>query len=141
LTSFRIYAYITVIADPFRFFADQVPHHSLTQADFSPQALSMTMQIVNIFLLLAAIGIICCWTTHVSIVRWYLIAVALGDLGHIYATAVGMGPAAFWDVNGWNHIVWGNVGASIFLHVNRLATLLGLFGPLRDVPTTLKQKK
>jgi hypothetical protein len=99
------------------------------------------MQINNIFLLLAAMAVICCWTTHASISRWYLIAVALGDLGHIYATYCGMGPAAFWDVSGWNDLVWGNVGASLFLHVNRWATVLGLFGPLKETLTAAKEKK
>jgi hypothetical protein len=52
-----------------------------------------------------------------------------------------MGSAAFWDVSGWNDLVWGNVGASLFLHVNRWATVLGLFGPLRETLIVVKEKK
>ncbi|KAF7527150.1 hypothetical protein G7054_g10569 [Neopestalotiopsis clavispora] len=62
--------------------------------------------------------------------RGYLAVVALADLGHIYASYAAMGPEAFWDYSGWNHMIWGNVGVSAFLHLNRLLTLLGVFGPV-----------
>jgi len=56
--------------------------------------------------------------------------VALADLGHIYAVYRVWG-SVFWDLGLWNDMMWGNVGVSTFLHVNRLATLLGLFGSVK----------
>lgn len=64
--------------------------------------------------------------------------IALADIGHIYSVYLGMtggegvGAGAFWDWRNWNDMVAGNVGASVFLCVNRIATLLGLFGSFRD---------
>lgn len=75
-------------------------------------------------------AVICCWTPHAKVARYYLIAVAFADLGHIYAVYRGMGPAGFWDFGQWNDMVWGNVGASTFLNINRWLTVLGVFGRL-----------
>jgi hypothetical protein len=93
----------------------------------------MTLQEANVLLLLGAIAIICCFTTNVGTARWYLVALGLGDVGHVYATYRAVGPAYFWDVAGWNAMIAGNVGASAFLNVNRWLTLLGAFGALRVV--------
>ena len=73
----------------------------------------------------------CTWTPHPDIARGFLSIVALADLGHIYATYLGMesgGKGVFWGWEKWNDLAWGNVGASAFLCVNRVGTVLGLFG-------------
>ena len=85
-------------------------------------------QLGNVFLLLAGIALLCCFTSHVSIARGYLLILALADIGHIYATYVGMGEKAFMDWQNWSQMAWSHIGASGFLCVNRLATLAGLFG-------------
>lgn len=51
----------------------------------------MTLQLVNVYLFLAAVAVICTWTPHASIARWYLAAIALADYGHIFACYVGVG--------------------------------------------------
>jgi len=101
-----------------------------TTTSFQPQAQIITMQLANVFLLLAALAYICCWTSHVKVARWYLVAVAFADYGHIYAVYAGLGAEAFWNVGQWNDTVWGGVGVSAFLNVNRWLTVLGLFGRL-----------
>lgn len=73
---------------------------------------------------------VCCWTTSRSVVRGYLAAVALADLGHIYAVYRVLEPEVFWDLGQWNDMMWGNAGVSGFLHANRVATLLGLYGKI-----------
>jgi hypothetical protein len=73
------------------------------------------------------LAIVCIWTNYRSVANYYLLAVALADLGHIYAVYCVWGQA-FWDLNQWNDMMWGNVGVSAFLHINRLATVLGVFG-------------
>jgi hypothetical protein len=70
-------------------------------------------------------------TRDVRVAKGYLLIIACGDLGHIYASYKVMGPAVFLNFNEYNDMMWGNIGASLFLHVNRLATLLGVFGRLR----------
>lgn len=82
----------------------------------------------NIFILLALLAIICCWTKHPEIITRYLLAVAIADLGHCYATYRAVGSEDFLDIRGWNDVIWGNVGVSLFLHINRLATVGGVFG-------------
>ncbi len=121
------------LGSPQAYFAMQAPNHALP-ADgdgFGPQALSLTLQMGNVLLLLALLAGVCCWTPHgATVSRRYLAAVAIADYGHIYAAYRGVGPDHFWHVAGWNDMLWGNVGVSAALNVARLATLLGAFGPL-----------
>lgn len=82
----------------------------------------------NVLLLLAFMAVICCFTNYADIPKKYLVAVALADFGHIYATYAALGDDYFWDVSKWNDMIWGNVGVSVFLNINRWLTVLGLFG-------------
>lgn len=117
------------LTDPFTYYKDQAPF-DITPADFQPQALAVTLQLTNVFLLLAALGVICTFTNNVSTARGFLIALAFADLGHIYAVYAAIGPAAFWDYASWNDMTTGNIGASVFLNINRWLTVLGVFGTL-----------
>jgi len=75
------------------------------------------------------LGLAVCYTTsEPRVLRNYLIALAVADLGHIYATYAAMGWESFVDVAGWGAVAWGNIGASGFLFVNRVMYLLGWFG-------------
>jgi hypothetical protein len=83
----------------------------------------------NVFLLLAGLALLCTVLTRdARVTRWYLLMVACGDLGHIYASYKVMGSSVFWDFSNYNDMMVGNVVVSAFLHMNRLATLLGVFG-------------
>jgi hypothetical protein len=119
------------LQDPKQFYLDQVPASIIAQtaqsATFSPQSELLVLLLGNVYLLLALLAVVCIWTSHRSVSNYYLLAVALADLGHIYAVYRVWG-TAFWDLNQWNDMMWGNVGVSAFLHVNRLATVLGVFG-------------
>lgn len=89
----------------------------------------MAYQLGNLYSLLFLVGVaVLHTTTEPKVVRNYLIALAIADIGHIYATYMGMGWAAFVDVGAWNTLTWGNIGATAFLFINRLAYFLGLFG-------------
>ncbi|KAI1430854.1 hypothetical protein GGR50DRAFT_682797 [Xylaria sp. CBS 124048] len=132
-----VVAYITTLKDPFTFYANQAQNHKLPQpstdpSSFPPQAQIMTLQLVNVYLLLAAMAVICSWTLHANITRWYLAAVALADYGHIWACYVGVGLELLLKPSEWNDLLWGSVGVSLFLNVVRLATLAGVFGALQD---------
>lgn len=67
-------------------------------------------------------------TTEPQVVRNYVIALAVADIGHLVATASVVGYSHLFDVGSWNAMAWGNVGATAFLFVTRMAYLLGLFG-------------
>lgn len=110
------------------YYADQVPTYTVTAASFQPQGLVMTMQLGNVFLLLAFIALICVWTPHPEVARYYCLAVGLADWGHIYSTYRGVGHEYFFNPSGWSDMIWGNVGVSVFLNVIRFATVAGVFG-------------
>ncbi|KAI1190554.1 hypothetical protein F5B17DRAFT_62615 [Nemania serpens] len=127
-------AYITTLQDPFTFYAKQAQNHELSTgpASFPPQAQILTLQLVNVYLLLAAMAVICSWTTHASVARSYLAAVSLADYGHIWACYVGVGLDLLLQPAEWNDMLWGSVGVSLFLNAVRLLTLAGVFGPVKE---------
>lgn len=119
--------------DPFKYYADQVPLHNLNQEEHFPnQALSITLQLSNVFLLLAALAVVCCFSPSSATAKWYLIAIAFADYGHIYASYRSLDPDVFWNPAQWNDMVIGSIGVSAFLNVIRWLTVLGAFGRLRD---------
>ncbi len=81
-----VWAYVLILQDPRKFYVNQVPHSALADAGFPPQAKLLVLLLGNVYLLLAPLAIICIWTPHRSVATYYLMAVGLGDLGHIYAT-------------------------------------------------------
>jgi hypothetical protein len=84
----------------------------------------------NIFLLLAGLAVLCCLSSTPQVARNYLLVVACADLGHIYCVYSGLGRDLFFDLAKWNDMVWGHVGVSAFLFVNRVATAVGVFGTM-----------
>lgn len=75
-------------------------------------------------------------TTEPKVVRNFLIACAIADVGHVYVTYAVMGGKAFFDLGNWNAMAWGNVGVTLGLLVTRVAYLFGLFGEDRVVEDT-----
>ncbi|KAL2277090.1 hypothetical protein FJTKL_00226 [Diaporthe vaccinii] len=105
-----VWAYIVNRNDPFEYYADQVPMHNLTrEEDFPGQALSVTLQLGNVLLLLAALALVCCFSPSSATAKWYLIAVAFADWGHIYASYRSLDAEVFWHPAQWNGIVAGSI--------------------------------
>ncbi|KAK6950276.1 hypothetical protein Daesc_008602 [Daldinia eschscholtzii] len=128
-----IWAYIVALRDPASYFAAQVPHVPIPSSEpLSPQSLALLLQLANVFLLLAALAVVCSWTAQASVARWYLVAVALADYGHVWACYRGVGAEVFWDTAKWNDVLWGGVAGSLVLNVLRWGTLVGAFGEIRD---------
>ncbi|KAF3064439.1 hypothetical protein GL218_01138 [Daldinia childiae] len=126
-----IWAYIVALRDPTAFFAAQAPNHALPVSEpLPPQALVLLLQLINVFLLLAGLAVVCSWTPHASVARWYLVVVAFADYGHIWACYRGVGPELFWNTAEWNDMLWGGVGGSAALNVVRWLTVFGVFGAL-----------
>ncbi|KAF2733131.1 hypothetical protein EJ04DRAFT_513459 [Polyplosphaeria fusca] len=121
--------------DPSTFISKQVPTSSSVLASPSAGATCLSYTIGNVYLLLGALAILCTAITRENRVAWwYLFFIACGDLGHIYSSYKAMGPESFWNFNEYNDMMWGNIGASAFLHVNRGLTLIGVFGRFRGRP-------
>lgn len=134
-----VWAYVVSMTDPERYYSHQVPNAPLTGAVMPPQGLSLTLQMGNTLLLLAFMALICCWTKHTEITKYYLIAVAIADIGHIYAAYAALGDT-FWKPSEWNDMIWGNIGASVFLNINRWLTVLDLFGKVGEASATGQKK-
>lgn len=69
-----------------------------------------------------------------------VIALAIADVGHLYATYAAMGPEFYFDMASWSQVAWGNIGFTAFLFVNRVAYLLGLFGSKRAEDSGSKKR-
>lgn len=119
-----------VCSDPSTFVSEQLPSTLANAATPIPSsALILSYTLGNIFLLLAGFAVLCTvWTRDAGVTKGYLFIVACADLGHIYSSYQVMGPKVFWDFQNYNSMMWGNIGFSAFLHVNRGLTLIGAFG-------------
>ena len=67
-------------------------------------------------------------TTEPKVVRNYLIACAIADLGHLWFTCAVMGFDDFIYLPGWNEMAWGNIGITAMLFVSRVLYLIGALG-------------
>ncbi|KAH7358143.1 hypothetical protein B0T11DRAFT_100304 [Plectosphaerella cucumerina] len=127
--------FIGVVADPDWFIAEQAPITAPLVS--SVHARVVALQLGNLYLLMAMVGLaVLSTTSEVKVVRNYIIALWIADLGHIFACWLAMGDA-FFDVARWNAMAWGNVGMTLFLCLTRSGWLLGFFGPdaVTDKPT------
>lgn len=100
---------------------------------------ALAYQLSNIYgvTFLLSVGV-CYATTEPKVLRNYVIALGIGDVGHCVGTYWAIGHEAFVDVAGWNFLTWANFAFSVFLLVNRVAYLLGGFGqPKVDVQKKL----
>ena len=75
-----------------------------------------------------------------KLVRNYIVALAVGDVGHLAVTGWGMGVKGMLDVGGWSSVAWGNMGITGGLLAVRLAWLGGWFGESETVVRRQEQK-
>lgn len=68
-------------------------------------------------------------TTEIKVVRNYVIALWLADVGHVAVTCYGLEYERTVDIGNWNAMTWGNVGVTLALFATRTVYLLGGFGP------------
>lgn len=80
-------------------------------------------------------------TTERAVVRGYVWALWIADIGHVGATAYVMGTDAFLDFGGYNATTFGNVMATCFLFAVRSAYLLGLLGRDRVPKVEVERRK
>jgi hypothetical protein len=80
-------------------------------------------------------------TTEPKVVRNFLLACAVADVGHLWATCAVMGQHDFLDVMNWNVMAWGNIGVTAGLLVVRILYLIGALGQDRVVASTKQAVK
>ncbi|CAG8982949.1 hypothetical protein HYALB_00003527 [Hymenoscyphus albidus] len=121
------------------FIAEQSP---LTPVQpISANAATVAYQLGNIYLLLAMVGIAVLYTTtEAAVVRNYVIALWIADIGHVAITCYGIEYARLIDIASWNPMTWGNIAATVFLFMTRTGYLLGLFGTDR-IPSKGSKKR
>ena len=95
----------------------------------TPSSSILAYQLGNLYGLFALVGLsILNLTSEPRIIKAYIACLAIGDIGHIAPTLMILGKDASLDLANWNVMAWGNIAATIFLFVTRVAWLLGLFG-------------
>lgn len=78
------------------------------------QSVVVAWQLGNLYLLMAFIGIaIYSSTTEVKVIKNYLFALWLGDIGHIAFSCYGLGSEMSLNLAGWNAMAWGNIAATV----------------------------
>ncbi|KAF5682691.1 hypothetical protein FDENT_7543 [Fusarium denticulatum] len=116
------------VIDPAWFIGEQSPQKN--DGDASPNSIVVAWQLGNLYLLLALIGVaILSTTTETRVVRSYLVALWLADIGHVGFSSYGIGRDMLLSPLQWNAMTWGNVGMTLFLFFTRTAYLTGFFGP------------
>ncbi|KAI4237228.1 MAG: hypothetical protein LQ349_002024 [Xanthoria aureola] len=130
--------YLAPILDTASFASAQVP--SITPTQYTSTTQILALQLGNCYGLIALIAIGVLYSTNeAKVVRNYLVACAIADIGHLWVTYEVLGYANFVDVKGWNSLAWGNVGFTFFLFVTRIAYLAGLLGKDRIAAGTKKR--
>lgn len=74
----------------------------------------VALQLGNAYGLLFLVGVAVLYTTvELKVVRNYLVALWIADIGHVTACYYVLGYDRFIDVCSWNSLTWGNVGATV----------------------------
>ncbi|KAJ4264019.1 hypothetical protein NW762_006058 [Fusarium torreyae] len=120
--------FVGAVIDPAWFIGEQAPQKDGIEA--SDNSIIVTWQLGNLYLLLAFIGVaVLSTTTEVKVVKAYLIALLLGDIGHVGFSSYGLGWERSMSPIKWNAMAWGNIAMTLFLLFTRTAYLTGIFGP------------
>lgn len=126
--------------DPQFFISSQLPTPYKGTPDLTTTLLAW--QLGNAYLLLGFLGVfILNTTTEPKVVHAYIWALWLGDIGHVGFTLYAMGWEQSMAFDTWNSVIWGNVGATVFLFAMRCLYLLGAFGSDRIPSPTPKERK
>lgn len=112
--------FIGAIISPEWFIEEQValsPHVTVND-----NARLVALQLGNIYLLLAMVGVAVLYSTReAKVVKNYLIALWLADIGHLAVTYHVLGWERVVDIAQWNAMTFGNIGATVrSLSINTL---------------------
>ncbi|KAK5998731.1 hypothetical protein PT974_01113 [Cladobotryum mycophilum] len=103
--------FIGAIQNPAWFVQQQVPLDE--PLPVTENGIVLALQLGNMYLLMFFVGVAVLYTTsEVKVVRNYLVAAWLADIGHIAFSCYGLGKERCLDPAGWNATTWGNIGAT-----------------------------
>ncbi|OAA75459.1 hypothetical protein LEL_07447 [Akanthomyces lecanii RCEF 1005] len=121
LTERRIAGFIGAIWDPAWFVAEQLPEKQVFPA--SEHSMVMAQQLGNMYLLMCFVGLAVLTTTsEIKVVRSYLVALWLGDIGHLAFTCLALGKERVLQPQAWNAMTWGNIGFTLLLPAGSIAS-------------------
>ncbi|KAF2834266.1 hypothetical protein M501DRAFT_984488 [Patellaria atrata CBS 101060] len=129
-------AFLGPLLYPKDFVSMQLPHE--VPHELLPSERILALQLGNCYLLLSFIGLfVLNTTTELRVIHAFLMALALGDIGHLAVTASVMGPHPFVDVYKWSLITWGNIGFTLFLLLMRASYFAGVW----DISRKMEHKE
>lgn len=100
--------FIGAVYDPEWFVAEQIPQAAPVLS--SENSILVAWQLGNMYLLMAFVGLgVLLTTSEIKVVRSYLVALWLGDIGHVAFTCYGLGLTRLLDPAGWNAMAGGNI--------------------------------
>ena len=130
------------VLDTENFVKGQLPSASATPVWPAASTQVLALQLGNLYGLLGMVGIgVLYFTSEARVVRNYLLACAIADVGHVWATYAVMGQKDFLDVTNWNAIAWGNIGVTMGLLTTRVLYLTGILGEDKIVESTKQAVK
>lgn len=100
------------VFSPEWFINEQLPQPAAQVA--SANNIVVARQLGNIYGLLSMVGIAVLYTTtEPKVVRNYLIALAIADVGHVAISCQALGYSHLTTVSQWNGMAWGNVAITV----------------------------
>lgn len=110
----RVAGFLAAVLDPAAFIEQQVPQKD--PAGLTDGAISVALQLGNLYLLLGFCGLaVFLSTSEVKVVRSYLFALWLGDIGHVAFSSYMLGADKLLRPVEWNAVTWGNIGFTVSL--------------------------
>ncbi|KID89480.1 hypothetical protein MGU_03527 [Metarhizium guizhouense ARSEF 977] len=132
--------FLGAVSDPAWFVAQQVPQKLVPAAAVAENSIVLAWQLGNLYLLMALVGLfVLNSTSEVKVVRGYLWALWLGDIGHVAFSCYGLGKERMMNPSGWNVMAWGNIVFTAWLFSMRSAYFLGIFGRDKQAVSTHKK--
>jgi hypothetical protein len=100
------------VADTPWFVQQQVPQK--VPVPVTENSIVLAWQLGNIYLLLAFVAVaLFTSTSEIKVIRRYLVALALGDVGHIGWTAYGLGMERMSKIGEINLMTWANIAPTV----------------------------
>ncbi|KAK3367032.1 hypothetical protein B0T24DRAFT_634574 [Lasiosphaeria ovina] len=137
-----VFGAIYAIAWPDWFTAEQLGTPAAALTALTGHSRVVARQLGNCYGLAFLVAVAVLYSTsEPRVVRNYLVALWLADIGHVAISCLALGRDQALAVADWNILAWGNIGITAFLFFTRTAYFLGLFGPDKPHPAQLLRKK
>ncbi|KAK0390913.1 hypothetical protein NLU13_0416 [Sarocladium strictum] len=131
--------FIGTVVDTSWFVEQQVPQK--VPGPVTENSIVLAWQLGNMYLVLAFLAIaLFTSTSEVKVIRRYLTALALGDVGHTVWSCYALGMERLMRPAELNTMAYANIIMTIFLFSARVAYLSGAFGPDYS-PAAVPKKK